>query len=225
MNSQRRKSYHHGDLRSALIESVAKLARESQSLRLTVKDLTDTVGVTPAAFYRHFSSVEELVAEARVEGLELFEQAEKEVLRTSSRNPVERVEALVRSYVRFAAKYPGHFRIMTDSEAARTPDARLRDRPALGLVAEAIVEGQQNKEIIPGNPKDLAIAAWASVHGLAGLLANGPLRTLLDSRPARARQLEDVLVSLICRGLMVAPLDRALSSADTQMGAGSGGRS
>jgi AcrR family transcriptional regulator len=217
MPAPSKKSYHHGDLRDALIESVAKLARDSNSIQLTVKDLTRDVGVTPAAFYRHFGSVEELFSEVRIEGLELFEAAEREALKVSSANSVERVEGLIRAYVRFAATYPGHFRVMTDSEVARMPNAEMKDRPALALVAQAIADGQRLNQISAGNPKDLAIAAWAAVHGLSSLFANGPLRAVLDHRPSRAKQLEDVLVNLICRGLTAAPTMKVMRSSARNM--------
>jgi len=200
-------SYHHGDLKRALIESATKLTREGTVAQPTVKDLAADVGVTSAAFYRHFTSVDELLAEVRIEGLELFEAAERAALERAEGNSVSRVEVLIRAYVQFAQRNPGHFRIMTDSSVARRPNGNLRNRPALGLVVDAIADGLRRGEIAKGNPKDLAIAAWAAVHGLAGLFAYGPLRDVLDNRKSRAKQLEDVLVGLICRGLS-ASLDR-----------------
>jgi len=57
-----------------------------------VKDLTSDVGGRRRPFIDILGSVEELLSEVRIEGLELFEAAEREALKSQVANSVERVE-------------------------------------------------------------------------------------------------------------------------------------
>src|SRR6266540_5548709 len=64
-----KRGYHHGDLRNALGEAAAQLAREGGPESVTVRAAARLVGVTPTAAYRHYTGHEELLAEAKHQSL------------------------------------------------------------------------------------------------------------------------------------------------------------
>src|SRR5918993_689992 len=55
------RSYHHGDLRRALVEEGLHLARSGGPAAVSLREVTRAIGVSPNAAYRHFSDREALV--------------------------------------------------------------------------------------------------------------------------------------------------------------------
>ena len=64
------------------------------------------------------------------------------------------------------------------------------------MLVAAIVEAQRARQVVAGDPEDLAIAGWALTHGLAELLVDGKLRarvTSEDDVEALARRVTGIL--------------------------------
>src|SRR5262249_20785283 len=82
-------------------------------------------------------------------------------------------------YVRFALAHPSHLRIMFGPEIrdkTAHPTLRAASEQAFGLLVAAIAEAQRAGHVRPGNPRDLAVSAWALVHGLSALLIDRQLK-------------------------------------------------
>ncbi|PJI53873.1 TetR family transcriptional regulator, partial [Methylobacterium radiotolerans] len=58
-----RRSYHHGNLKEALLEAARRFIAERGIGGFTLVDAARLVGVTPAALYRHFRGREALLEE------------------------------------------------------------------------------------------------------------------------------------------------------------------
>lgn len=69
-----------------------------------------------------------------------------------------------------------------------------------GLLVQAIAECQAAGQVRPGAPEELAVAAWAIVHGLAALLVDGKLKEHAATADA-AEQLAHRVTDLIMQGL------------------------
>src|SRR5690242_15991484 len=65
-----RATYHHGDLRNALIGAAADLAERGGPDAVTIRAAAREVGVTPTAAYRHFAGQADLVDAAKAEALQ-----------------------------------------------------------------------------------------------------------------------------------------------------------
>jgi len=63
--SKTRCSYHHGDLRNALIVAAAELIERDGTLDFTMAEAAARAGVSAAAPYRHFTDKEELLRGVR----------------------------------------------------------------------------------------------------------------------------------------------------------------
>src|SRR5688572_32638192 len=108
------RTYHHGDLRRALVEAATALAEHGGSDGVVLREAARRIGVSPSAAYRHFPSREGLLAvvgsqaRQRLAGQML---AAMEAVRT--RDPrnraVDRFRSCGREYIRFALEEPGLF--------------------------------------------------------------------------------------------------------------------
>src|SRR6202007_5094 len=98
---ERRKSYHHGALNSALVEASIALASEGGPDRVVLREAARVAGVSHSAAYRHFRDREELLAEVSHRARqELAAEMRRRVGRT--KDPRKRLRAVGTAYVDFA---------------------------------------------------------------------------------------------------------------------------
>ena len=195
MRPQSRKSYHHGDLRNALLEAALELVQETGSTHFSLRDVTERIGVSQPAFYRHFSDLDDLLSTLCRDGFGAFGELEHEMM-ADNPDPWVRLRALVRAYIHFAVSNPGYFRIMFDSGLANRPENIARAKPTFQVLANTIEE-----LLGPGEASfDQAEAVWAAMHGLSALMLSGQLGDVLR-KPDRAARLEAAAAKLIERGL------------------------
>ncbi|MCW2663518.1 MAG: hypothetical protein JWP83_4670 [Mycobacterium sp.] len=195
-----KKGYHHGALHSALIEASIALAREGGPDQVILREAARAAGVSHSAAYRHFADREALLAEvSRFARNELAAQMRRRVNRAT--DPRKRLRAVGTAYIDFAISEPGLFRTAFTSHPATAGDepthttAGAEPYEVLGQVLdEAQAAGLLDARLRPG----AEIAAWSAVHGLAGLLLDGPLPT----SPAAIRFSRAQVLDLIERGLL-----------------------
>jgi AcrR family transcriptional regulator len=69
------RTYHHGDLRTAILGAASELLREQGVDRISLRECARRVGVSHAAPYRHFANKEALVAALAAEGFDRLREA------------------------------------------------------------------------------------------------------------------------------------------------------
>jgi AcrR family transcriptional regulator len=196
---ERRKSYHHGALHSALVEASIALAREGGPDRVILREAARAAGVSHSAAYRHFADREALLVEvSRHARSKLAAEMRRRVAR--AKDPRQRLRAVGTAYVEFALTEPGLFRTAFTSHPATSPVAD-QDRADAGspgddvdpfeILGEVLDECEAAGLLNPDRRPGAEIAAWSAVHGLAGLLLDGPLpRTAAAIEFARRQVME-----------------------------------
>ena len=183
--------YHHGNLRAELLSHALRRVRDHGPGALVLRDLAKDAGVSPAAAYRHFDTIDHLRAEvARLARQELAGAMIAARDRTTrGRNAsVRRFEAIGRAYIRFAVDEPGWFEtaFAKDSVLPTTPEDPNAWDVLVTALDEMVADGT-----MPSHARDSApLIAWASVHGLGALLSSSPLRP--DGTPLD-RAIDDVV--------------------------------
>src|SRR6478672_5961348 len=71
------RSYHHGNLKEALVRAALELIAEKGPAGFTFAEAARWAGVSPAAPYRHFRDRDELMSDVARRGFERFEAALK----------------------------------------------------------------------------------------------------------------------------------------------------
>ncbi len=198
--------YHHGALRSALVDAGVQLAREGGPGAIVLREVARRIGVSPNAAYRHFADLTELhdaVADAALVALAESMLHELAALPDSD-DPLSRLSAVGRGYVHFALAEPGLF-AAAFSRTADTIDPDHEhgdDQPsASGLLQEALDGLVAAGLLAPADRVSAVTMAWASVHGLSTLLL-GPLGAIA---PADREPLIEQTLALVCRGLTSDP--------------------
>ena len=206
--------YHHGNLRTALVDAGVELARTGGPNAVLLRAASRQAGVSHNAVYRHFASQEDLVAAVaqrcmtQLSGLMI-----ERMSAVTTRDRVERAQAKLgaigRAYIEFARTEPGWFRTAFSSARAHARDGSAADNaepepePApvpnpYDVLSARLDELVEVGTLTPERRVGAEYAAWSAVHGLSSLLLDGPLRELPESEIENA--IEAVL-GAIGRGL------------------------
>ncbi len=162
-------SYHHGDLRAALIRAAMELLEQSGETALSLRAVARRAGVSPAAPYRHYTDREALVSAVAAVGYR--ELAERLAAAHPSPSTPEQLASVAIAYVQFALERPALFRIMFGEPCDHDNDERVAATAAVSRYVRAIVE----RTFPEADAEGLATAIWALVHGLAFLYLDGKL--------------------------------------------------
>jgi AcrR family transcriptional regulator len=162
-------TYHHGNLRPALVRAAMELLEESGETALSLRAVARRAGVSPAAPYRHYADREALVSAIAAVGYR--ELAERLAAAHPSPSTAEQLARVAVAYVQFALERPALFRIMFGESCDRDNDERVAATAAVSSYVRSIA-----KRTFPqADAEALATAIWALVHGLAFLYIDGKL--------------------------------------------------
>lgn len=184
------RSYHHGDLRTALIEAGLRLAREGGAGALGLRELTRAVGVTPNAAYRHFADRRALVLAVAARAQDRLAHAMHDRMHDIAHhaNPAQRARQQLRAvgegYIDFALSEPGWFELAflshdeprDEDDPTVTTDDRVP--PPYQLLLDALDELVRTGVLAPERRPNAEWTCWSAVHGFAELATRGPLRAL-----------------------------------------------
>jgi AcrR family transcriptional regulator len=170
----RRTSYHHGDLRDALVKAAVELVEERGPDGFTLREAARKVGVTHTAPYRHFADRDALLVAVAVEGFQGLHAAMR-TRQEQQTDPRLRLQAIGIGYVEYAVAHPSHFRVMHSAVVDSCTEPGYTDAKGrtFQLLLSAIAACQQAGFIPPGPLHHYALTAWSAVHGLAELLMSG----------------------------------------------------
>jgi AcrR family transcriptional regulator len=171
-----RRSYHHGNLREALVDAALDLIAEKGPAGFTFAEAARQAGVSPAAPYRHFRDRDALMADVARRGFERFEKelaASWDEGRPNLRQAFERVG---KAYLEFAHNEPAYFSAMFESglsisEHRELQEAGDRAFAVLRGACEALVGAMPAEKRPPAMM--MALHIWSLSHGIASLFARG----------------------------------------------------
>jgi AcrR family transcriptional regulator len=178
----KKQTYHHGDLRVALMRAALSLIEEHGVKGLALSDAARLTGVSVAAPYRHFKDKEALLAEIAAEGFALFRDALARALQTHPGDKAKRLVEMGVAYVEFALDRPSHFKVMWESAVPKDkyPELRKAANEAYSILEQAV------RELLPGAPPErqraLVTAAWSIVHGYSALALGGELEAVCQQK-------------------------------------------
>ncbi|MFE3862650.1 TetR/AcrR family transcriptional regulator [Streptomyces goshikiensis] len=178
-------SYHHGNLRAALLERAEAVLTASGAEGLSLRGLARDLGVSHAAPSRHFRDRQALLDALAVSGFTTLNARLRSAAAggtAGAAGPVgARLAGLGRAYVDFAVGHTALLDLMFTVKHADDSSAELRElgHESLLIVARLMEEGQRTGAVRPGDPVQLAQVAFSTVHGLATLA----VAALLDDTP------------------------------------------
>jgi AcrR family transcriptional regulator len=186
--------YHHGDLRAALVDAAIDLIAERGVRGFSLAEASRRLGVTAAAPYRHFADRDELLAAVAVRALHVF-TAMLAAEAGDTDAPEQRLAAMTRAYIRFAAEQRPMFDTLFSAgiDKSRYPELKRAYEPVDAFLSSV-------QEICEGDAAAadaLAAVLEASAHGHAMLLLDGEYGQGPDAVRVAADQAASATLALI----------------------------
>ncbi|MEO0854157.1 MAG: WHG domain-containing protein [Cyanobacteria bacterium J06648_11] len=187
-----RHSYHHGNLRRALLDAALLVLETGDAKSLSLREVARRARVSHTAPYRHFAHKQALLAAVAEEGFIAFGDYLKAVRSPECDSPLQALEQTGVAYVRYALEHPTHFRLMFGRELGNCDDypALVAAATATFEILVSVIQAGQVKGVVKsGDTRQLALGAWAQVHGLAMLMLDGqcPARSLAENEALTAQ--------------------------------------
>ncbi|MBJ7340374.1 TetR/AcrR family transcriptional regulator [Mycolicibacterium sp.] len=213
MSTPRRRptdTYHHGNLRTVLLEHAVELAEVGGPDAVKLRDVQRLAGVSNSAAYRHYSDRHALLeAVTEVAQARLADTMNATIARvpdegSSATRALARLRATGQAYIAFALAEPGLFRTAFAFDPLLGADSDDPDRLTTGerhpfRILVRCIDDVVAAGVLSADRRDgLDEAAWAAVHGLATLFLDGPLGGL---DPDRQQLITDRLLDTIEVGL------------------------
>jgi AcrR family transcriptional regulator len=169
----RRESYHHGNLREALIEAALRLIGERGPAGFSFAEVARAAGVSPAAPYRHFRDRNALIAEIARQGYERFADSLDRAWAEGTPDPVTAIENCGHAYLAFARTEPASYAAMFEPGFPLEDDVTLllASERAFGVMRRAAEKASNTHRTGGSRPPPLMVALhiWAMAHGIASL--------------------------------------------------------
>jgi AcrR family transcriptional regulator len=205
----RRATYHHGDLRQALLGAAETVLRERGLQGFTLRECARRAGVSHAAPKHHFGDVRGLLTALAVRGFTRLTRRLRGNLAAAGTDLDAQFAATASAYAGFARSYPEHFRIMFRADLVDCAAAALREAAGETFTELTnVIRRQRGEPDIEPAELDAALESdrllddiligWCHVHGYAHLLLEGQLSMVGKARQQRAvRRVNDRLARLI----------------------------
>jgi AcrR family transcriptional regulator len=193
---KRKATYHHGDLRTALLAASRRLVREHGPALFSLREAARLVGVDPAACYRHFRDRDEVLLALAQEGFADLAGVFAKLRRGS--DPSELLLAMSHAYFAFAVARPAEFRLMFGESGVPSTDPRMRLSRVEKGPYQQLHEASAAYLAAAGSAADateLANMLWSVVHGLTRLVVDGALVLGEDGVSALLEKLTETILS------------------------------
>lgn len=180
------------DVRTALVETAARLLTEEGSAALTTRRLAREVGVSTMAVYTHFGGMDDLLVAISLEGFRRLGRRLGRVRHTD--DPSADAASLGRAYRRNALANPDLYRVMFGThpeEWIEDPDDQAMTLNTFIMLVDAVQRCIDAGRFSPGDPWAIAAQVWAGLHGIVMLELSGFLR-----RPDAVRTTDQMMYTL-----------------------------
>ena len=186
-----RDSYHHGDLRAALLAAAESELAENGVEGFTLRGCARRASVSHAAPAHHFRDVRALLTELAADGFERLAEITERFGRAAPPGSSEHLVEAARGYVTFAAGYPNHFGLIFRMDRLDRENERYLKAGAAAFRVPVEAVGAYYGSSDPMSDPELAarvIGIWSIVHGFSVLMlagqfdahAGGSRETLID---------------------------------------------
>ena len=185
----RRKKYHHGHLKNALISAGIEILSKEGLSGLSIRKVAKKAGVSHAAPYAHFADKQALIAAISTEGYRLLFDELSATVGLYKDNPQKMLVEVGWAYIQFAMRDPEHFKTMFSGVIEQEkdyPEFREMSQKSFQLLVRLVRNCQETGLLAPGPSDMVAISLWSLVHGFVLLLLESQIsHTVLDRMSER----------------------------------------
>ncbi len=178
-----RASYHHGNLRNALLAEAIRVIEAQGVENVSIRQLAKNLGVSAAAPFRHFADRTALLTAVAEQATENLSQAVGAALaQAAAQSPWQQLLCIGEAYLGWARAHPSHFLVVSDRrlidyEASAT--LRMRNEAIRQRMRQLLAQATGLGAGQGVQPEVCVLMLRAMVYGLARMQADGQLQEWL----------------------------------------------
>ena len=189
-------SYHHGDLKNALIKAGVEILASEGLGGLSLRKVAKQAGVSHTAPYSHFTDKQALIAAITTEGFKQLYQQIESVREAYKADPEILLVETAWAYVKFALNSPDRFKLMFSGVLEKEkeyPEFVEISQASFSQLVKIVEICQRAKILKPGASDLVAVSVWSTVHGFTSLLLEDQISHTVLERAS----LKDLLILII----------------------------
>ena len=160
-------TYHHGNLKSALIAAARAQIERERASSLNLRALAREVGVTHPAVYRHFADKEALLEAVAEQGFDEIARTLEVAVAGLHANREAKFFAIATAYIDFTLAHPElthvMFSLIPVEARKQNPSLYAATKRAYAMLLRSVAE-------VEGEAKVNGMVIWSMIHGLAQLI-------------------------------------------------------
>lgn len=178
------KTYHHGDLKNALIKAGVEILSREGVGGLSLRKVAQRAGVSHNAPYSHFPDKQSLIAAISTEGFKQLYDELDAAISSYPDDPKRQLQEGAWAYVQFAMNNTDTFKIMFSGVLEKE-----KEYPAFVEIAyktfdrvvDVVRTCQEAALLRSAPPEIIAVTVWGQIHGIVSLMLEGQIsHTVLD---------------------------------------------
>jgi AcrR family transcriptional regulator len=200
---KRATTYHHGDLRNAIIDMALATIEKDGVNSLSLRDIARQIGVGHNAPYRHFATKTELLEALAAYGFRQIRDSNERAERKHRDAPERQLFEAGMQYLNLALKHPELFKLMFGGLISlhECSDAlRMEKDAAILSLVNIIQSGQQASVFASEDVMKLTMAALVMIHGLSVMAISGMLQDKAAT-PRQISKLAEQIYDVLLMGL------------------------
>jgi AcrR family transcriptional regulator len=176
--TRKKHTYHHGNLRAALLEAGVALLEKRGLEGLSLRQVAAGAGVSHAAPAHYFPTLKALLTALAAIGFERFDASMRRERDSAAQSADQQLQAAAVGYAKFATQNPGLFRLMFSKDLIDSSDPILRQHAdaafsQLKAISAPLVA---MLGVDAGETDELQKLVWSVAHGYAHLYIEGQMR-------------------------------------------------
>lgn len=171
-----KKSYHHGNLREALIEVAIPVLSNKGVIGLSLRELAISLGVSHGAPYRHFRNKAALLEAIAATGFVALRDICQRAASDYPQDPRRQLYEAGMGYVFYVSRNPEIADLMFRPSLPRSEHCEQLQQAAgdaISSLTTIIESGKRAGVFVQRDTDDLVLTSLSAVHGLAAFIASG----------------------------------------------------
>lgn len=171
---EKRLSYHHGNLRDALIARGIEILETEGLASLSIRRVARDLKVSPTAPLHHFENSAAYLAAIAAQGFRMLYEKRSEPLLTKQ-DPAKRLLQVMLAHLQFAVDHGALFQVMYGPDIPNKtlfPELEQAASRSYGVLESCISDYLKERKVPRARAHPTALAAWTACHGLATLMVD-----------------------------------------------------